>query len=298
LADLDNKVEQVKTMLQQLQPSNSYPHQYRRDHPTHQHQYEERTGRTANTQSLYDTLLYSSNLDLRIGQNNDDNVDNFLGFGSFTRAPRDINLSPRPPPCYSEVVHLDNNDDGDSNTVGLLQQLPSQDSPTEEMSYLMRDDQDQRQVSPNHDDPAEILNQSETRHNGSQSHGRRRKHRPESLQHRQSPGAGGSQTQQNNSVSVTLNNQVAPGTRANNYWDNFRSYSHQNMLSTSKLNRSSGGGGSGTSPSGSEGYSTMGSSGSRLMMCNNSAASEGSPSALTNGSNGLSGNNTSRRNSR
>ncbi|KAK4886975.1 hypothetical protein RN001_003246 [Aquatica leii] len=30
-----------------------------------------------------------------------------------------------------------------------------------------------------------------------------------------------------------LNNQVAPGNRANNYWDNFRSYSRQNLLSTS-----------------------------------------------------------------
>ncbi|KAF5271184.1 hypothetical protein FQR65_LT05328 [Abscondita terminalis] len=29
-----------------------------------------------------------------------------------------------------------------------------------------------------------------------------------------------------------LNNQVAPGNRANNYWDNFRSYSRQNLLST------------------------------------------------------------------
>ncbi|XP_043230620.1 uncharacterized protein LOC122385960 [Amphibalanus amphitrite] len=28
-----------------------------------------------------------------------------------------------------------------------------------------------------------------------------------------------------------LNNQVAPGSRANNYWDNFRSYSRQNLLS-------------------------------------------------------------------
>ncbi|XP_017467446.1 PREDICTED: uncharacterized protein LOC108359885 isoform X3 [Rhagoletis zephyria] len=30
----------------------------------------------------------------------------------------------------------------------------------------------------------------------------------------------------------TLNNQVPPGNRANNYWDNFRSYSRQNLLST------------------------------------------------------------------
>ncbi|KAK3885458.1 hypothetical protein Pcinc_010338 [Petrolisthes cinctipes] len=34
-----------------------------------------------------------------------------------------------------------------------------------------------------------------------------------------------------------LNNQVLPGTRANNYWDNFRSYSRQNLLSsTTKSN--------------------------------------------------------------
>ena len=32
--------------------------------------------------------------------------------------------------------------------------------------------------------------------------------------------------------SVTLNNRVPPGTRTNNYWDNFRSYSRQNLLST------------------------------------------------------------------
>ena len=31
---------------------------------------------------------------------------------------------------------------------------------------------------------------------------------------------------------VTLNNRVPPGTRTNNYWDNFRSYSRQNLLST------------------------------------------------------------------
>ncbi|XP_026478549.1 uncharacterized protein DDB_G0283357 isoform X4 [Ctenocephalides felis] len=30
---------------------------------------------------------------------------------------------------------------------------------------------------------------------------------------------------------ITLNNQVPPGNRANNYWDNFRSYSRQNLLS-------------------------------------------------------------------
>ncbi|XP_054267464.1 pericentriolar material 1 protein-like isoform X1 [Macrosteles quadrilineatus] len=32
---------------------------------------------------------------------------------------------------------------------------------------------------------------------------------------------------------TTLNNQVPPGNRANNYWDNFRSYSRQNLLSNS-----------------------------------------------------------------
>ncbi|VVC89164.1 unnamed protein product [Leptidea sinapis] len=40
--------------------------------------------------------------------------------------------------------------------------------------------------------------------------------------------------------SHTLNNQVPPGNRANNYWDNFRSYSRQNLLSTnSKTNADS-----------------------------------------------------------
>ncbi|XP_076036262.1 uncharacterized protein LOC143022115 isoform X4 [Oratosquilla oratoria] len=33
-----------------------------------------------------------------------------------------------------------------------------------------------------------------------------------------------------------LNNQIPPGTRANNYWDNFRSYSRQNLLSSTKSN--------------------------------------------------------------
>lgn len=37
-------------------------------------------------------------------------------------------------------------------------------------------------------------------------------------------------------VAATLNNQVPPRTRANNFWDNFRSCSRQNMLSTSKSN--------------------------------------------------------------
>ncbi|XP_061398598.1 putative mediator of RNA polymerase II transcription subunit 26 [Musca vetustissima] len=35
-----------------------------------------------------------------------------------------------------------------------------------------------------------------------------------------------------NITGSTLNNQVPPGNRANNYWDNFRSYSRQNLLST------------------------------------------------------------------
>uniref|UniRef100_T1J1Q6 Uncharacterized protein n=1 Tax=Strigamia maritima TaxID=126957 RepID=T1J1Q6_STRMM len=35
----------------------------------------------------------------------------------------------------------------------------------------------------------------------------------------------------------TLNNQVAPGIRTNNYWDNFRSYSRQNLLSASSGNK-------------------------------------------------------------
>ncbi|XP_045137924.1 uncharacterized protein LOC123520093 isoform X5 [Portunus trituberculatus] len=36
-----------------------------------------------------------------------------------------------------------------------------------------------------------------------------------------------------------LNNQVPPGTRANNYWDNFRSYSRQNLLSTTTKSNTS-----------------------------------------------------------
>ncbi|XP_023701631.1 uncharacterized protein LOC111861362 isoform X7 [Cryptotermes secundus] len=41
------------------------------------------------------------------------------------------------------------------------------------------------------------------------------------------------QGQTNPSPVPALNNQVPPGNRANNYWDNFRSYSRQNLLSTS-----------------------------------------------------------------
>nr|CAD7407125.1 unnamed protein product [Timema poppensis] len=43
----------------------------------------------------------------------------------------------------------------------------------------------------------------------------------------QSAGLGG------HAAPTALNNQVPPGNRANNYWDNFRSYSRQNLLSTS-----------------------------------------------------------------
>ena len=35
---------------------------------------------------------------------------------------------------------------------------------------------------------------------------------------------------------ITLNNQVVPGVRANNYWDNFKSHTRQNKLSTSSNN--------------------------------------------------------------
>lgn len=45
-------------------------------------------------------------------------------------------------------------------------------------------------------------------------------------------------TSQNNvSAQETLNNQVPPRTRANNFWDNFRSYSRQNLLSTSNTTK-------------------------------------------------------------
>ncbi|GFT46314.1 uncharacterized protein NPIL_449193 [Nephila pilipes] len=40
-------------------------------------------------------------------------------------------------------------------------------------------------------------------------------------------------SQENRAAQETLNNQVPPRTRANNFWDNFRSYSRQNLLSTS-----------------------------------------------------------------
>ncbi|KAG0725826.1 hypothetical protein GWK47_037836 [Chionoecetes opilio] len=36
-----------------------------------------------------------------------------------------------------------------------------------------------------------------------------------------------------------LRRQVPPGTRANNYWDNFRSYSRQNLLSTTTKSNTS-----------------------------------------------------------
>ncbi|XP_047989274.1 LOW QUALITY PROTEIN: uncharacterized protein LOC125228662 [Leguminivora glycinivorella] len=41
-------------------------------------------------------------------------------------------------------------------------------------------------------------------------------------------------------ASHTLNNQVAPGNRANNYWDNFRSYSRQNLLSANNKTNADG----------------------------------------------------------
>ncbi|KAG7305706.1 hypothetical protein JYU34_009833 [Plutella xylostella] len=41
-------------------------------------------------------------------------------------------------------------------------------------------------------------------------------------------------------ASHTLNNQVPPGNRANNYWDNFRSYSRQNLLSASSKTNADG----------------------------------------------------------
>ncbi|XP_045488972.1 probable WRKY transcription factor protein 1 isoform X4 [Pieris rapae] len=47
-------------------------------------------------------------------------------------------------------------------------------------------------------------------------------------------------------ASHTLNNQVPPGNRANNYWDNFRSYSRQNLLSTNS--KTNAGGPSSTNP--------------------------------------------------
>ncbi|XP_063231873.1 uncharacterized protein LOC134536169 isoform X2 [Bacillus rossius redtenbacheri] len=46
-----------------------------------------------------------------------------------------------------------------------------------------------------------------------------------------------------------LNNQVPPGNRANNYWDNFRSYSRQNLLSTGASKSNEGPGAASHSPS-------------------------------------------------
>ncbi|KAF4522382.1 hypothetical protein B566_EDAN012964 [Ephemera danica] len=48
-----------------------------------------------------------------------------------------------------------------------------------------------------------------------------------------SPGNSGLPSLLRHGPPVTLNNQVPPGIRANNYWDNFRSYSRQNLLSAS-----------------------------------------------------------------
>ncbi|CAG4940898.1 unnamed protein product [Colias eurytheme] len=49
-------------------------------------------------------------------------------------------------------------------------------------------------------------------------------------------------------ASHTLNNQVPPGNRANNYWDNFRSYSRQNLLSTNSKTNADGHLGVGPAP--------------------------------------------------
>ncbi|XP_038213283.1 pericentriolar material 1 protein [Zerene cesonia] len=49
-------------------------------------------------------------------------------------------------------------------------------------------------------------------------------------------------------ASHTLNNQVPPGNRANNYWDNFRSYSRQNLLSTNSKTNADGHLGAGPAP--------------------------------------------------
>uniref|UniRef100_A0A182JPM0 Pericentriolar material 1 protein C-terminal domain-containing protein n=1 Tax=Anopheles christyi TaxID=43041 RepID=A0A182JPM0_9DIPT len=71
-----------------------------------------------------------------------------------------------------------------------------------------------------------------------------------------------------------LNNQVLPGVRANNYWDNFRSYSRQNLLSSNSCKSNeescsqsgsagggSGGGGGGVGGSGGGGSGGVGSGG-------------------------------------
>ncbi|XP_063696045.1 putative uncharacterized protein DDB_G0271606 isoform X2 [Culicoides brevitarsis] len=45
-------------------------------------------------------------------------------------------------------------------------------------------------------------------------------------------------SQQQQATPQALNNQVPPGNRANNYWDNFRSYSRQNLLSSNNSYKS------------------------------------------------------------
>uniref|UniRef100_A0AAG5DJN3 Pericentriolar material 1 protein C-terminal domain-containing protein n=1 Tax=Anopheles atroparvus TaxID=41427 RepID=A0AAG5DJN3_ANOAO len=73
-------------------------------------------------------------------------------------------------------------------------------------------------------------------------------------------------SQQHQQQTQALNNQVLPGVRANNYWDNFRSYSRQNLLSSNscKSNEESGsysggsGGGGGAGGGGGGGASGTG----------------------------------------
>uniref|UniRef100_A0A182MW90 Pericentriolar material 1 protein C-terminal domain-containing protein n=1 Tax=Anopheles culicifacies TaxID=139723 RepID=A0A182MW90_9DIPT len=75
--------------------------------------------------------------------------------------------------------------------------------------------------------------------------------------------------QQQQQQTQALNNQVLPGVRANNYWDNFRSYSRQNLLSSNSCKSNeescsqsgSAGGGSGSGGGGASGV-TGGCSGS------------------------------------
>uniref|UniRef100_A0A182W940 Pericentriolar material 1 protein C-terminal domain-containing protein n=1 Tax=Anopheles minimus TaxID=112268 RepID=A0A182W940_9DIPT len=70
-----------------------------------------------------------------------------------------------------------------------------------------------------------------------------------------------SSTQQQQQQTQALNNQVLPGVRANNYWDNFRSYSRQNLLSSNSCKSNeescsqsgSAGGGSGSGGGGAGG---------------------------------------------
>ncbi|CAM5999171.1 unnamed protein product [Sphagnum balticum] len=76
----------------------------------------------------------------------------------------------------------------------------------------------------------------------SDSQSRRSPHMNEMSMNRHGHGDHGhhdAMSQMNLEIAPTLNNQVVPGSRANNYWDNFKSFSRQNKLSPSSSNSNS-----------------------------------------------------------